>query len=187
MSKIILSEFLTLDGVMDDPGGGEGRQQGGWQAPFVDDDLNAYARDVLFESDALLLGRLTFEQFAMAWPPVTDDLGFADRMNSMPKFVASTTLTEPLDWNASLIKGDVVAEVDTLKRDRNLLIYGSGVLANVLMQHGLIDDFRLWIHPVVLGSGRRLFPDRTAVKGLRLNESRTTRSGVVLLALEAAR
>jgi dihydrofolate reductase len=185
VGKVVLSEFVTLDDVMEDPGGGEGLERGGWQIPFVDDDLNAYAREVLFESDALLLGRVTFETFAQAWPSITDEEGFADTMNTMPKFVVSRTLTEPLDWNATLIKGDVVEEVNRLKQDRTLLMYGSGELAGALMRSGLIDDFRIWIHPIALGAGRRLFPDGMAVEGLRLKEARTTGSGVVILSLDA--
>jgi dihydrofolate reductase len=187
MGKVILSEFVTLDDVMEAPGGGEGFEQGGWQIPFFDEDINAYARGVLFESDALLLGRVTFELYAEAWPSITDDEGFADRMNSMPKFVASRTMTEPLAWNATLIKGDVVEEVNRLKQDRTLLINGSQELVRALMQRSLIDDYRIWIHPVVLGAGRRLFSDGIGVKGLSLKETRTTSSGVVILALDAAR
>jgi dihydrofolate reductase len=164
-----------------------GLEQGGWQIPFFDDDINAYAREVLFESDGLLLGRVTFEDFAKAWPSITDDEGFADRMNSMPKFVASRTLTEPLDWNAKLIEGDVVEGVNRLKRDRTLLVNGSGELARELMRRGLIDEYRIWIHPVVLGAGKRLFTDGVGVKGLSLKGSRTLGSGVVILALDAVR
>jgi dihydrofolate reductase len=187
VGKVILSEFVTLDDVIEDPGGGEGLEQGGWQVPFFDDDINAYAQEVLFESDALLLGRVTFEHFAQVWPSITDDEGFADRMNSVPKFVASRTLAEPLVWNATLIKGDVVEEVNRLKQDRIVLLNGSGELARTLMQHGVIDDYRIWIHPVVLGAGKRLFPDGFELKGLSLRESRTTRKGVVILAFDVAR
>lgn len=177
---------MTLDGVMEDPGGGEGLEQGGWQIPFFDDDINAYAKEVLSESDALLLGRVTFERFAQAWPSITDEEGFADRMNGISKFVASRTMAEPLGWNATLIKGDVVEEVNRLKQERTLLLNGSGELARTLMQHGVIDDYRIWIHPVVLGAGKRLFPDGIGVRGLRLTEARTMSSGVVMLALDAA-
>jgi dihydrofolate reductase len=106
-------------------------------------------------------------------------------MNSMPKYVASTTLTEPLEWNASLIRGTVAAEVDKLKRDYTLLVNGSGRLAQTLMRHGLIDDFRIWIHPVALGAGQRLFTDEISTLGMRLENVRTTSKGVVLLSLAA--
>jgi dihydrofolate reductase len=185
MGKVMLSEFVTLDGVMQDPGGGEGFEHGGWQVPFFDEDINTFAREILFESEALLLGRVTYEHFAQAWPTITDDQGFADRMNSMPKYVASATLTEPLAWNASLIRGDVAEEVAKLKRDHILLVNGSGRLAETLMRHGLIDDFRIWIHPVVLGAGQRLFTEGIGTLGTRLENVRTTSLGIVLLSLAA--
>jgi dihydrofolate reductase len=185
MGKVMLSEFVTLDGVMQDPGGGEGFEHGGWQVPFFDEDINTLAREILVESDALLLGRVTYEHFAQAWPTLTDDQGFAARMNSMPKYVASTTLTEPLAWNASLIRGDVPEVVARLKRDHTLLVNGSGRFAQTLLQHGLIDDFRIWIHPVVLGTGQRLFADGIGTLGMRLDNVRTTSLGIVLLSLAA--
>jgi dihydrofolate reductase len=185
MGKVILSEFVTLDGVMQDPGGGEGFEHGGWQVPFFDEDINSFAQEILVESDVLLLGRVTYESFAQAWPTLTDDQGFADRMNSMPKYVASTTLTEPLAWNASLIRGDVAEEVAKLKRDHTLLVNGSGRFAQTLMRHGLIDDFRMWIHPVVLGTGQRLFTEESGTVGMQLENVRTTSLGVVLVSLAA--
>ncbi|HEX2423341.1 MAG TPA: dihydrofolate reductase family protein [Actinomycetota bacterium] len=187
MGEVILSEFVTLDGVMQDPGGGGEFEHGGWQVPFFDDDLDAYAQEVLAEADALLLGRVTFEEFAQAWPSVTDDTGFADRMNSMSKFVASTTLSEPLGWNATLIRGDVANEVRELKEDHTLLINGSGQLVQTLMRAGLIDDFRIWVHPVVVGAGKRLFTEGTGFAGMELKGTRTTGRGIVILELEAAR
>jgi dihydrofolate reductase len=114
MRKVVVSVFVTLDGVMEDPGGGEGFEHGGWQIPFFDEDLNRYARELLFASDALLLGRVTYQHFAAAWPSMTDEEGFADRMNSLPKYVASTTLQEPLAWNATLLTGDVAEAVAKL-------------------------------------------------------------------------
>src|SRR5262249_53918743 len=145
MGKVILSEFVTLDGVMQDPGGAGEFEHGGWQVPFFDDDLDGDAQEVLGDADALLLGRVTFETFAEAWPSVVDATGFADRMNSMPKFVASTTLTEPLAWNGTLLHGDVATEVRELKDDQTLLVNGSGDLARTLMRAGVIDDFRIWV------------------------------------------
>jgi dihydrofolate reductase len=163
MSKVVVSTFLTLDGVMEDPGGGEGFQHGGWQLPFFDQDLAAGVREELFAAGALLPGRATYQHFAAAWPSITDDDGFADRMNSLPKFVASTTLQAPLAWNATLLKGDVAEAVAELKRepDQNILVQGSGELAQTLTRHSLIDEYRLWVHPVVVGSGRRLFRDES--------------------------
>lgn len=185
MGKIILSEFTTLDGVMQAPGPDDEFEQAGWQIPFFDDDINAYAQEVLNESDALLLGRVTFEAFAQAWPSITDEQGFADRMNSMRKFVASRTLSEPLQWNGALISGDVTEGVRRLKEDHTLLINGSGELAQGLMKEGLIDDFRIWIHPVILGAGKRLFREGQGVSGLTLREVRQTGKGVVILAMDA--
>jgi dihydrofolate reductase len=185
MGKVMLSEFVTLDGVMQDPGGGEEFEHGGWQVPFFDEDINTFAQEILVESDALLLGRVTYEQFAQAWPTITDDQGFADRMNSMPKYVASTTLTEPLAWNSSLIQGDVAEEVTRLKRDHTLLVNGSGRLVETLVQQALINDFRIWIHPVVLGAGQRLFKDGIGTLSMRLENVRTTSLGIVLLSLAA--
>jgi dihydrofolate reductase len=187
MGKVILSEFVTLDGVMQDPGGGEEFEHGGWQVPFFDDeDINTVAQEILSESDALLLGRVTYEQFAQVWPTITDEQGFAERMNTMPKYVASTTLTEPLQWNASLIQGDVAEEVAKLKRDRNLLVNGSGKLTQTLLRHALVDDFRIWIHPVVLGDGERLFTDGGETTAMKLRDTRVTSAGVVVLSLLAS-
>src|SRR5207253_7591035 len=136
MSKVVVSTFLTLDGVMEDPGGSEGTEHGGWQIPYVDADAGRYMSEQLFAADALLLGRVTYQGFAAAWPSVTDEEGFADKMNSMPKFVASTTLTET-QWNATLIKGDVPEEVARLKQQPggDLLVFGSGKLVHTLRQH----------------------------------------------------
>src|SRR6266568_6957726 len=129
MGRIVVSTFLTLDGVMEDPGGAEGFEHGGWQLPFFDEDAGRYMSEQLAAADALLLGRVTYEGFAAAWPSVTDEEGFANKMNSMPKFVASTTLTEA-QWNATLIKGDVAEEVAKLKQQpgNNMLVFGRACL-----------------------------------------------------------
>jgi dihydrofolate reductase len=185
VGKVIVSEWVTLDGVMQDPGGAEGFEHGGWQIPFFDEDINTFAKEILDESDALLLGRVTYESFAEAWPTLTDDQGFAEKMNGMPKYVASTTLTEPLEWNASLIRGVVADEVAKLKRDHTLLINGSGRFTQTLLRLGLIDDFRIWIHPVVVGAGQRLFTEGIGMVGMRLEDVRQTSLGVVLLSLTA--
>lgn len=150
--------------------------------PFWNDELGAYAHKQIFDSAALLLGRVTYQGFVQAWPAATDEDGFADRINTMPKFVASTTLTE-VGWNASLRQGDVAEAVAQLKKQpgQDLLIYGSGELVNTFMQHGLIDEYRFWLHPVVVGSGKRLFPDATGMTTLKLSNTTTLSSGVVLL------
>jgi dihydrofolate reductase len=188
MRKVVVSVFVTLDGVMEDPGGAEGFEHGGWQIPFFDEDLNRYARELLFASDALLLGRVTYQHFAAAWPSMTDEEGFADRMNSLPKYVASTTLQEPLAWNATLLTGDVAEAVAKLKQQPggDLLVQGSGQLARTLLRHKLIDTYQLWVHPVVLGSGRRLFGDGEPPTTLRLVDTKTTGGGVLLLTYQPA-
>jgi dihydrofolate reductase len=188
MSRVVISTFVSLDGVMEDPGGGEGFKQGGWQLPFFDQELARGVRDELFAADALVLGRVTYQHLAAAWPSMTDDDGFADRMNSLPKYVASTTLQEPLAWNATLLKGDVVEAVAELKQQPtgDLLIQGSGELAQTLLRRGLIDEYRLWVHPVVLGAGKRLFKDGGPTTPLRLVDTKTTSAGVVHLSYQPA-
>jgi dihydrofolate reductase len=183
MGSVAISTFLALDGVMEDPGGGEGFQRGGWQLAYFDQEQAYSIRDELFAADALLLGRVTYQHFADAWPSMTDDDGFADRMNSLPKYVASTTLREPLSWNATLLKGDVADAVAELKRQpgRNLLVQGSGQLAQTLLRRGLIDEYRLWVHPLVLGTGTRLFKDGGPTVPLRLADVKTTSTGVIRL------
>jgi len=152
VGKIVAAEYVSVDGVMQDPGGVGEIEAGGWTNPYWDDDLAKLQADLLFASDALLLGRVTYEGFAAAWPDMAHEEGpFADKMNTMPKYVASWTLTA-MEWNAAPIGGDVAEEVAKLKRDpgQNLLIYGSGSLVRLLLRHGLIDQLRLMIHPVVL-------------------------------------
>jgi len=152
MRKVISTTFLSLDGVMQDPS---------WTMPYWNDEIAKYKGDELFESDALLLGRVTYEGFAAAWPGRTDEQGFADRMNSLPKYVVSATL-ETLTWNNShLIRSNVAEEVAKLKQQdgANILIGGSATLIQTLLAHGLIDEVRLLVYPVILGSGKRLFRD----------------------------
>ncbi len=180
--KIVVSEFVSLDGVIEDPGGSEKSKHGGWTMPYWSDEIGKFKFDELFGSDTLLLGRVTYQGFADAWPSRTDEQGFAQRMNGLPKYVVSTTLDE-VEWNNSrLIKGDVAKEVSKLKQQpgRDILIAGSGELVHELMKHDLIDEYRLLVYPVVLGSGKRLFAEGTKAN-LKLLEARTFASGVVLL------
>ncbi|GAB3580365.1 dihydrofolate reductase family protein [Hymenobacter daeguensis] len=172
MSKVIAAEYLTLDGVMENPA---------WTAPYFNEELGEFQGELLSACDALLLGRVTYEAFAGAWPNMPDAPG-ADRMNSLPKYVASTTL-QAAEWNAGIIQGDVAAEVARLKQEpgQNLLIYGSARLVQHLHEKGLIDEYRLMIFPVVLGGGKRLFADGSAQAGLKLLSSHTTRTGVLVL------
>jgi dihydrofolate reductase len=179
MRRVIVSEFVSLDGVMEEPS---------WTFQFSSEEQQKFKFDELFASDALLLGRVTYQGFAAAWPSITDEEGFADRMNSLPKFVVSTTL-EGVEWNnSSLIKENVAEEVARLKQQpgQDILIYGGGELVHTLMQHDLIDEYRIWVHPVVLGSGKRLFRDGSDTKVLRLVETKTFSSGVVVLAYQPA-
>lgn len=181
--KVVISTFLSLDGVMEDPGGAEGFKHGGWQLPLFDEDQAHGVRDELFAAGALLLGRVTYQSMAAAWPSMTDDDGFADRMNSLPKYVASNTLHEPLSWNATLLKGSVAEAVAALKQQpgQDLLVQGSRQLAQALLRHGLIDEYRLWVHPLILGSGKRLFTEQDSAIALQLIGTKTTSKGVIRL------
>jgi dihydrofolate reductase len=172
MGKVALQMYLSLDGVMEAPEN--------WEGPFWSDELEQYALEQVLAADALLLGRTTYEIFASSWPSRSGD-AFSDRMNNMPKFVVSKTLKAP-EWNASVIDGDAVEEVSKLKEQsgQDLMIYASGELVRPLMQHGLIDDLRFWIFPVVLGSGKRLFREETTTT-LELINTETFATGAVAL------
>lgn len=189
MRKLIVSEFITLDGIMEDPGGSEGFKHGGWSFPFANEEYFKYKLDELYSCDALLLGRATYQGFANAWPSRTDEDGFADRMNNLPKYVVTTTL-ENLEWNNSIfMKGNIAEEVFELKQQpgKNILVHGSCQLVNTLLQHDLIDELRLMIHPIVVGSGKRLFKEGLTRKDLRLVESKMFNTGVVVLTYETSR
>jgi len=177
MRRIVVSEFVTLDGVMEDPGGAEGFDRGGWAFQFErGPDGDKFKLDEVLEADALLLGRNTYEGFAKAWPTVTDEVGFAEKMNSMPKYVVSSTL-ESADWNNStVINGDVAEEVAKLKQQPggNILVAGSAQLVQTLMDHDLVDEYRLMIYPVLLGSGKRLFRDGLDTTALQIVETNQT-------------
>ena len=187
--RVIVSEFLTLDGVMQAPGGADedrsgGFEHGGWQGPYFDDAAGSAIFEGMAASDGFLLGRKTYEIFAGFWPSAPADDPLADTINSLAKYVVSTTLEEPLEWNNShLIKGDVAEEIVKLKAQpgKDLQVIGSGDLVQTLMQHDLVDEYRLMVHPVVLGSGRRLFRDGSATTPLRLVDTKTTSTGVLIL------
>jgi len=169
MRKLIVSEFVSVDGVMEAPGGEQGYQHSGWVMAFPQDPgQTKYKLDEVLDAEALLLGRVTYEGFAAAWPSRTDDAGFADKMNRMPKYVVSTTLTE-LAWNNStLLRGDVAEAITDLKEQDggDILVAGSRTLVHTLYARDLVDEYRLMVFPVVLGSGRRLFPDDAAAETL---------------------
>jgi dihydrofolate reductase len=184
MGKIIVSEFITLDGVIGAPGGEDSLgERSGWSIPYFSEETAKFKLDDLLASDALLMGRATYQIHAAAWPSMTDEEGFADRMNSLPKYVVSTTL-EKVEWNDSrLIRGNIPEAVKKLKQEiqRDILIDGSGELVNLLMQHDLVDEYRLLVHPVVVGKGKRLFREDSQKKELRLIEARAFGTGVVAL------
>jgi dihydrofolate reductase len=187
MGKIVAAEYLTLDGVTEDPGSTGEFEHRGWSVPYWSDELAEHQSELFFASDALLLGRVTYEEFVASWPLRSGD-PFTDRMNSMPKFVASTTLQEPLEWNATLLKGDIADAVRALKEEqgRDLMIYGSGELVKTLMQHGLIDVYRVMLYPLVLGSGERFFREGGNPTDLMLKGAHATSTGVVVLTYEPA-
>ena len=185
MRKIVVTEFMSLDGVMEDPGGGEGGKHGPWTFQFDRGaDGNKFKGDELFGSDALLLGRVTYQAFASAWPSRSGD-EFTDRMNSIRKYVVSTTLSDAdATWNNSkVIRGDIAAEIARLKAQPggDILVEGSSKLVGALMQHGLVDEFRLMVFPIVLGSGKRLFFDSGDATKLQLTSSATAGDGILLL------
>jgi len=180
MRKVVVTMFVSLDSVTEAPEK--------WSFPFWNDEIAKFKHDELFASDALLLGRVTYQGFAAAWPSRTDETGFADTFNNLPKFVVSATL-EKVEWNNSrLIKGNVADEVSKLKQQpgQDIVIHGSGELVRTLMPHNLIDEYRLLVYPVVLGSGKRLFGDGSKAT-LKLAETKTFSSGVVLLRYQPAR
>lgn len=181
MRPVIVQEFVSLDGVMQLPGDDLEFPGGGWQNPFVGGDHTALMVQQMREADALLLGRRTYEKFVAFWPERHDDHGLAERMNEMPKFVASRTLQE-VTWNATLLVGDVANAVAELKErpGRGLVLVGSRTLAHFLHQHDLVDEYRLWFHPVIEGSGLRLFEEGLNRAVWNLFDVTSTGEGVVV-------
>jgi dihydrofolate reductase len=190
MRKIIVSEFLTLDGVMQAPGSPDedrsgGFNHGGWQMPYFDEIFAKVIIEGLTEAGGFLLGRKTYEIFAAYWPTAPAEVqSFAGPLNNLPKFVASNTLREPLAWNNStLIAGNVAEEVAKLKRQsgNDIRVIGSGELVQTLMKHDLVDEYDLMIHPLVLGSGKRLFREGGSKQTLKLLDFKTSSKGVTML------
>ncbi len=175
MRKIIVTEYLTLDGVFEEPGH--------WSFDYWNEESMQYKRDELFSSDVQLLGRVTYEGFAKAWPTMPDTGDFGERMNSMPKYVVSTTLTNAEWKNTTIINKHVVEEIKKLKEQsgQHILVAGSGKLVHTLMQHNLVDEYRFMVHPVVLGSGKRLFPEGTEKVKLTLVDTKSFKTGIVVL------
>jgi len=173
MGKLVVTEFLSVDGVFDDPGGAEDYEHGGWTFEYDrGDEGNKFKLDEVMEAEVQLLGRMTYEGFAKAWPSREGE--FADKLNSDPKYVVSTTLTDPEWQNTTVIGGDVPAEITRLKNETNgvILVAGSGTLVRTLLENDLVDELRLMVFPTVLGRGKRLFPDGIDRLKLKLTESR---------------
>jgi dihydrofolate reductase len=188
MGRIVVTEFVSLDGVMEDPGGAEDFKYGGWAFEFSrGDDGDQFKLDETMGADALLLGRKTYEGFAAAWPE--RDGEFADKFNSMPKYVVSSTLSDPEWTNSTVLQGDLGEEVERLreKHDGDVVVHGSAQLAQALLERDLVDELRMMVFPVVLGGGKRLFGETGDKKPLRLTDSKTVGDGVEIMIFEPAR
>jgi dihydrofolate reductase len=194
MGKLSVFESLTLDGVMQAPGRPDedrrgGFKHGGWAAPFADPVIGSVAGEGMSKGGALLFGRRTYEDFANVWPNMPEPNPFTQVLNNSQKYVASTSLQEPLPWmNSTLLKGDLAQAVTRIKQelDKDLVVLGSGVLVQSLMRSNLVDEYVLLIYPLVLGSGRRLFADGGAFAALRLVDTKPTTTGVVIATYQTA-
>ena len=188
MGRIVVTEFVSLDGVMEDPGGSEAFKHGGWSFKFDrGEDGDKFKLDETMDSTALLLGRKTWEGFADAWP--SRDGEFADKFNTMPKYVVSTTLQNGDRWtNSTVLGGDVVDAVSKLKREQagNIVVHGSAQLTQTLLENDLVDELRLMVFPVVLGTGKRIFGDLSDAKRLQLSDSKTVGEGITILVYQPA-
>ena len=185
MSKLVVSQFITVDGVTEDPGGAEAFERGGWAFQFDRGaDGDAFKMDEVMAAETLLLGRITYEGFAPVWPHYEGE--FADKFNSMPKYVVSQTLTNP-EWNnTTVLSGDVVDEVRKLKQryDGDIVVHGSPQLVQTLIEHDLVDALHLQVYPVIVGAGKRLFGETSATKRLRLTAAKTVGGGIHILIYE---
>jgi dihydrofolate reductase len=184
MGNVVVTEFITLDGVFEDPGGGEDFEHGGWSFKFNrGPEGDKFKLDELMTADVQLFGRVTYEGFAAAWPTRTDDVGFADRINSMPKYVVSSTL-ETADWqNSTILRDDWPDEVARLRRevDGDILVAGSGRLVRGLLEHDLVDELHLMTFPVALGTGRTLFEGLSKPVTLELSETRPAGEALITI------
>jgi dihydrofolate reductase len=186
MGRIVVTEFMSLDGVIEDPGGSEDFEHGGWSFEISrGDEGDRFKLDEAMESEALLLGRVTYEGFAEAWPEREGE--FADKFNGMPKYVVSASMGEPEWENSTVIAGDLAEEVAKLKanHDGDIVVHGSARLAQALLDQDLVDELRLMVFPVVLGSGKRLFGD-SGKKPLQLADSQVVGDGVAILTYRPA-
>ena len=188
MGRIVISENVSLDGVVQDPAGDEGFSRGGWVGPIAArEDVAKVALDEALGAEAFLLGRRSYEWLAARWPSRTGAL--ADRLNGVPKYVVSSTLEEPKWHNSTVLKGDVVAEVSKLKQELNgdIVVPGSFQLLRTLVEHDLVDELRLKVYPVVLGDGERLFGPTSDQKPMRLINAQTLDDGIAFLTYESVR
>jgi dihydrofolate reductase len=181
MARIVVTEFVSLDGVMQAPGGGEDYKHAGWTFQInrgVEGDR--FKLDEALDAEAMLLGRVTYEGFAAAWPSMEGE--FADKFNAMPKYVVSSTLREPNWNNSTVLAGDVVEEVSQLRQalEGDIVVHGSARLVQTLLEHDLVDELRLMVFPVLLGSGKRLFGELSDKQRLRLTDSQTVGDGVAI-------
>jgi dihydrofolate reductase len=189
MGKIVVTEFVSLDGVIEDPGGSESYRHGGWTFEIDrGEEGDKFKLGELVEAEAQLLGRVTYEGFAAAWPTMEDAAGFAEKMNAMPKYVVSSTLREASWNNSTILAGELADEVARLHReiDGVILVAGSAQLVQGLLERDLVDELRLMVFPVVLGEGKRLFGDVSEMKPLRLADSKVLGDGIALLTYEPA-
>jgi len=189
MGKIVVTEFISLDGVVEDPGGAEDYGRGGWAFDFSrGEEGDKFKMDELLEADAQLLGRVTYEGFAAAWPERDDEAGFAKKMNEMPKYVVSTTLERPGWQNTTVLSGSPASAIAALRDevDGVILVAGSATLVQALVENDLVDELRLMVFPVLLGQGKRLFPEGEARRALKLIEAQTVGDGVSILRYERA-
>lgn len=187
MGRIVVTEFVSLDGVIEDPGGSEGFRHGGWSFEIQrGEEGDKFKLDEAMEADALLLGRVTYEGFAEAWPSRGGD--FADKFNTMPKYVVASGPDVPEWSNSTVLEGDLAEAVAALKRDvdGDIVVHGSAQLVQELIERDLVDELRLMVFPVVLGDGKRLFGATSDKKPLRLTDSRTVGDGVSILVFEPA-
>jgi dihydrofolate reductase len=187
VGKIVVTQFLSLDGVMEDPGGSENFKYGGWSFEFDrGDEGNQFKLDETLSTEALLLGRVTYEGFALSWPSREGE--FADKFNNMPKYVVSSTLKDPTWTNTTVLDGDVVEAVTKLKQelDGEIVVHGSAQLTQTLLEADLVDELRLMVFPVALGSGKRLFGETSDKKSLELVDSKVVGDGVAILVYQPA-
>jgi dihydrofolate reductase len=180
MGTIYITEFMSIDGVVEDPGGAEGFKHGGWSFRYNDPEGMKFKLEETLATEALLLGRVTYEGFAAAWPNRKDDVGFAEKFNTMPKYVVSTTLEDPAWANTTVIGPEEIAELKQ-RHSGEIGIHGSRTLANTVIDLGLADELRLMVFPVALRSGKRLFDERDDLAEMKLIESRALDTGTLIL------